>query len=221
MIKAVIFDLDGLLIDSEPLWWEAEIEVAKTVGIQLNKTSVLETTGLKVDKIVEHWFHKKPWTTPSRKEIEDALVGNLIARVKKEGKEMPGARKVLDIIKKKGVKIALASSSLMSIIDAATEKLGIREFFDEIYSAEFEEHGKPHPGVYLTAAKMLDVAPEQCLAFEDSFNGLLAAKSARIKCVCIPEEMHLENPKLAIADLVLPSLLDFGEAEWEKLASEK
>jgi sugar-phosphatase len=64
---------------------------------------------------------------------------------------------------------------------------------------------------------MLDVAPEQCLAFEDSFNGLLAAKSARMKCVCVPDKMFADNPKLAIADLILPSLEDFGEKDWERL----
>lgn len=211
--------MDGLLIDSEPLWWEAEIEVAKMAGLDLTKEQTLETTGLKVDKIVDHWFHKKPWTTPTKKDIEDALVRDLISRVEARGVEKPGARKILELMKKKNVKMALASSSLMPIIDAAVKKLGIREYFDEVYSAEFEEHGKPHPGVYLTTAKMLDVAPEYCLAFEDSFNGLLAAKSARMKCVCVPDGMFSDDPKLAIADLILPSLLDFEEKDWKKLAS--
>jgi mannitol-1-/sugar-/sorbitol-6-/2-deoxyglucose-6-phosphatase len=219
MIKAVIFDMDGLLIDSEPLWWEAEIEVAKMVGLSLTKMQALETTGLKVDKIVGHWFNKKPWTTPSRKEVEDALVRDLISRVEARGTEMPGARKILELMKQKDIKMALASSSLMSIIDAVMNKFGIREYFDEVYSAEYEEHGKPHPGVYITTAKKLDVAPEHCLAFEDSFNGLLAAKSARMKCVCVPDEMFSDHPKLAIADLILPSLEHFSEKDWEKLAA--
>jgi len=217
MIKAVIFDMDGLLIDSEPLWWEAEIEVAKMVGLNLTQQQALETTGLKVDKIVDHWFNKKPWTTPAKKEVENALVRNLISRVKERGSQKPGARAILEFAKKKGTKMALASSSLMSIIDAATDKLGIKKYFDEIYSAEFEEHGKPHPGVYITTANMLDVAPEFCLAFEDSFNGLLAAKAARMKCVCVPDESIQGDEKLAIADLVLPTLSDFRDEHWEKL----
>lgn len=219
MIKAVIFDMDGLLIDSEPLWWEAEIEVAKIAGLNLKKEQVLETTGLRVDKIIDHWFNIQPWETPSKKELEKALVDDLISRVKAKGTEMPGAREILEMMKKKNVKLALASSSLMLIIDATVDKFGIRKYFDELYSAEFEEHGKPHPGVYLTTAKMLDVAPEHCLAFEDSFNGLLAAKSARMKCVCVPDEMFSDHPKLAIADLILPSLLNFKEENWKELTS--
>ena len=210
--------MDGLLIDSEPLWWEAEIETAKMAGLELDKTQVVKTAGLRVDKIIDFWFNIKPWTTPSKKELEKALVADLISRVEARGKEMPGAIRVLEMVKEKKVKTALASSSLLRIIDAAVNKLGIRNYFDEIYSAEFEEHGKPHPGVYLTTAKMLDVAPEHCLVFEDSFNGLLAAKSARMKCVCVPDESIREDARLAIADLVIPSLLDFQEKAWKKLA---
>jgi mannitol-1-/sugar-/sorbitol-6-/2-deoxyglucose-6-phosphatase len=217
MIEAVIFDMDGLLIDSEPLWHEAEKATFALVGFNLTLEQCWETTGLKSNKIVEHWFMKKPWKDPSQKDIEKKLVGNLIALVKEKGKAKEGARFILDFMKKKKLKIALASSSVMEIINATVDKLNIRGYFDELYSAEYEEYGKPHPGVYLTTAKMLDIAPENCLAFEDSLNGILAAKSARIKCVAVPDESVEGSPKLSIADLIIPKLSDFSEDMWEEL----
>ena len=84
MIKAVIFDMDGLLIDSEPLWWEAEIETVKMVELYLTKEQTLETTGLKVDKVVEHWFNKKPWASPSKKKLRTPLSEILFLGLKQE-----------------------------------------------------------------------------------------------------------------------------------------
>lgn len=217
MIEAVIFDMDGLLIDSEPLWHRAEIAAAKLVDIYLTKEECLETTGLRSDKIIEHWYLKKPWSNLSKEEVKNKLVENLISLVNTEGKEKAGTHEILEFMKKKKVKIALASSSQMSIINAATDKLGIKEYFEELYSAEFEEHGKPHPGVYLTTAKALDVSAERCLTFEDSLNGLLSAKSARMKCVVVPDESIMGSHQLSIADMSLSSLKEFNEKSWLEL----
>ncbi len=218
MIKAVIFDMDGLLIDSEPLWHIAEIEISNKVGINLTKEECLETTGLKTEKIIEYWYHnKKSWDNFSLEDVKNMLIEKLILLVKEIGKEFPGAEFALVFIKKKNIKIALASSSSMNIINTVIDKLEIKNYFDEIYSAEFEEHGKPHPGVYLTTAKVLDVRPEECLAIEDSLNGMLAAKSARMKCLAVPDESITGNPRFAIVDEILPSLEFFNDEVWNKL----
>lgn len=217
MIEAIIFDMDGLLIDSEPLWHEAEIETANIVGIKMNKEQCFETTGLKSDKIIEHWYEKHKWKYPSQKKVEERLINKLISLVEKRGVEKAGAVNILEFFKKKRLKIALASSSQKIIINAVVKKLGIKKYFNAINSAEFEEYGKPHPAVYLKTAKLLKVNPVKCLAFEDSFNGLLAAKSARMKCVCVPDESIENSPKLAIADEVIPSLADFDNKTWKEI----
>lgn len=217
MIKAVIFDMDGLLIDSEPLWHEAEIDTFKLVNISLTEKECMETTGLRLNELVDYWHRKYPWDNFSKEEVGKRLTEKLLGLVKEKGAAKKGAEHILEFMKSKKIKIALASSSLKIKIETVVDKLGIRSYFDELYSAEFEEYGKPHPGVYITTAKTLDVPASECLAFEDSFNGLLAAKAAKMKCVCVPDESIAGSPKLAIADVVLPTLSDFNEKIWQML----
>lgn len=219
MIEAVIFDMDGLLIDSEPLWREAEMICFNKRGIPLTEEMCLQTLGLRVDQVVSHWHYAFPDIPINEKELVRELVDTVKALVLEKGVPREGVREVLEFVKGKDVKIALASSSHFVLIQAIVSKLGIRDYFLELYSAEMEEYGKPHPGVYITTAKVLSTVPERCLAFEDSLNGLLAAKSARMKCVCVPDESMHESPNVSIADLRLSSLLDFGEDHWARLNS--
>jgi len=123
----------------------------------------------------------------------------------------------LDLLEGKNVKIALASSSAYSIIDTVLNRLGIKEVFEEIYSAAEEEYGKPHPGVYLTTAKKLQIKPQECLVLEDSLNGVIAAKAAQMKCVAIPELFPDYHPKYIIADLVMKSLSEVNNDIWDKI----
>jgi sugar-phosphatase len=107
-----------------------------------------------------------------------------------------------------GLQLAVASSSPPRLIEASLARLGLRDHFTEIVSAESEPYGKPHPAVFLTTAARLGVAPTECLVFEDSLNGLVAAKAARMICVAVPERV---DPRFAFADLVLPSLEAFDD----------
>ena len=217
MIQAVIFDMDGVLIDSEPFWRESEIAVFGRMGLRLTDAMCRETMGLRIDEAVNHWHRRHRWETPAPAEVADQIVGGLIELIQRKGELMPGARRALDFFGSRGLKLGLASSSAYSIINAVVERLGLAGAFDCVYSAEEEPYGKPHPGVYLSAAGRLGVEPTECLAIEDSLNGVLAAKAARMRCVAIPERAERLDPRFAIADLTLDSLAGVGEGLWNKL----
>lgn len=217
VIEAVIFDLDGLLIDSEPLWQEAEMLVFRQVNIALTPELCLQTKGLRIDEVVNYWYQKYPWANLSKQKVENLIVAKVIELIHLKGKPLAGIDRAISFVKQKRVKIALASSSTLPIIQAALQKLELSHVFVEIYSAEAEILGKPYPGVYLTTANKLKIAPQKCLALEDSLNGVLAAKAAQMKCIAIPEPLQFGNPKFAIADTVLKSLEELNDTVWNNL----
>lgn len=208
MIEAVIFDMDGLLIDSEPFWKVVEIEVFKTVGIDLTVEMCLETVGLRIDEVVTYWHEKQPWENISKQAIEDSIVNKMIERITNEGEALPGVYDVIEFFWNKKIPMAIASSSYLRIIEAVVKRLKLKDFFEVIYSAEFEEYGKPNPATFITTAKKLGVSPMKCLVFEDSLNGVLAGKAARMITVAVPD---YENPKFIIADKILNSLEEWNE----------
>jgi sugar-phosphatase len=218
MIEAVIFDMDGVLIDSEPFWQESEIEVFGRAGLRLTREMCVQTMGLRVDEVVDYWHRRHGWEGFAAGELEEAIIGGVEQRILERGEAMEGVEHALDFFRGRGVKVALASSSAYRLIRAVTERFGLADKFDCVYSAEEEEYGKPHPGVYLTTARRLGVKPPACLAVEDSFNGVLAAKAARMKCVAVPEEGTRRDPRFAIADVVLGSLTEIDEEVWRRLS---
>ena len=108
----------------------------------------------------------------------------------------------------------MATSSYEILIQTVLRELGIEDHFEVYHSAEHEEHGKPHPAVYLTVAQRLGVSALRCLVIEDSLNGIISAKAARMKVVCIPEKTHHPEPKLIIADYHYESMLDLWK-DWK------
>jgi mannitol-1-/sugar-/sorbitol-6-/2-deoxyglucose-6-phosphatase len=174
----------------------------------------LQTKGLRIDEVVDYWYQKYPWTNIAKKEVEELIVAKVIELIQLKGEPLPGVDRAISFVVQKQVKIALASSSALPIIHAALKKLNLTNIFTEIYSAESELFGKPHPGVYLTTASKLNVVPQECLALEDSLNGVLAAKAAQMKCIAIPEPLQYHNPQFAIANVKLQSLLQFDEQLW-------
>jgi sugar-phosphatase len=205
-VKAVIFDMDGVLIDSEPLWQEAEIEVFATIGVELDGPMCAQTTGLRIDEAVAHWFDRRPWSGPTVGDVATRVVERVSELIAERGAPLPGLTPLVDLLAGRGVPLAVASSSPLELIETVVTHLGYEDLFSVVHSAISEPLGKPHPGVYLTAASLLGVHPTECLALEDSVNGVLAAKSARMRCVAVPAPADRTDRRFAIADAVVDSL---------------
>jgi mannitol-1-/sugar-/sorbitol-6-/2-deoxyglucose-6-phosphatase len=217
MIKAVIYDMDGILIDSEPLWRRAEIDVFRQVGVHLSEDMCRQTTGLRMDETVDYWYRRFRWRGASKKQIIEMVYKEVIHLVKTEGFANEGVYSSLEFVREQGAKSALASTSDMALIGAVLEKLQLKDRFAVIHSAEFEVYGKPHPAVYLSTARQLGVDPTSCVAIEDSINGMVAAKAARMKCIAIPDPILIGDKRLGIADVVLSSLKNIDQELWNCL----
>jgi mannitol-1-/sugar-/sorbitol-6-/2-deoxyglucose-6-phosphatase len=217
MIKAVIFDMDGLLIDSEPLWHEAEMLIFREVNLTLQKSDCLKTTGLRVDEVVDYWYRRHRWDCPPKAEIANKILHKVVELIREKALVKEGVAEVINFVTKLDIKVALASSSAYKIINTVIDKLALQESFEVVYSAQEEEYGKPHPGVYLTTARRLQVAPTECLAIEDSLNGVLAAKAARMRCIAVPEPAWRADRRFVIADAIVESLTEIDQQLWQKL----
>ncbi|MBN1191842.1 MAG: hexitol phosphatase HxpB [Dehalococcoidales bacterium] len=210
MIKAVIFDMDGLLIDSEPLWVEAVVEVFNQAGVPVKKDITQQTMGLRVNESVKYWLLRFPGMSSLSAEIlEERVTERVIELIREKGRPMKGAPEVVEILARKKLPLALASSSRMKVIDAVLEMLPVRPYLRVIRSAFDEDYGKPHPAVYINTAGELGVLPEECLAFEDSINGIISAKAAKMKCLAVPNPLIAGDKRFCLADMTLASLQDF------------
>ncbi|RXK86947.1 hexitol phosphatase HxpB [Filimonas effusa] len=211
LLDTVIFDMDGLLIDSEPLWAEAADELFSKYGFKLSHEQYATTTGLRTREFVQWWFrfHNIPESEDPKGEQE--IIQLVSDKVAAKGKIMPGVGYIFDFFAQHEFKIGLASSSPQGLIELVVDICGIRNFLNATASAGQLAYGKPHPQVYLDCAAKLDVAPTSCIAFEDSFNGMIAAKAARMKCVVVPHHSQLKEERWGAADLKLSSLQNFGQ----------
>jgi mannitol-1-/sugar-/sorbitol-6-/2-deoxyglucose-6-phosphatase len=204
--------MDGLLIDSEILWHRAEVEIFGRLGVPVPVDGGRSTKGLFVNEVVDYWYALYPWGGPSPSEVSDELLARVGDLVETEGRLMPGALRAIDLASARGP-IALASSTPVELIARCLNHFDLAERFASIHSAEFEPYGKPHPGVFLSAAASLGVRPNRCLVVEDSSAGVLSAKAASMVVVAVPTLEDRDDPVFALADLVLASLEELS-AQW-------
>ncbi|MBE7172800.1 MAG: hexitol phosphatase HxpB [Williamsia sp.] len=217
MLDTVIFDMDGLLIDSEPLWQKAGMDTLQLYGATITIEQYYGTTGLRTPEWIEYWFNYFSIDNTHKEEAVSTIEHKAIEYIRQDAIAFPGTHYIINFFREHGFKIGLATSSPLRLVDVVAEKLGIAHLLDAIASAEYLPFGKPHPQVYINCAAALNASPLNCVCFEDSFNGMIAAKAARMKCVAVPVPGQFKEAKWGAADLCLDSLLNFNDELLKKL----
>lgn len=206
---AALFDMDGLLIDSEPYWKSAEREAFGEVGIEITEEMALVSASMSPAEVAAHWFRFRPWEGRTQAELVAAVVARVAAQVSRHGAARTGVREALAHSVTMGWKAALVSNSPLALCRHTTGKLGIADAFCALFSAEQVERGKPEPDVYLHAARTLGVAASRCLVFEDSVGGVQAAIRAGMTVIAVPSAGQSFHAVSHAPHLVVPSLADF------------
>lgn len=205
-IQAVVFDLDGLLIDSEPLQLRAWDAYLRQHGAELSPELLQRMLGLRLVDSAELVARELelPATTAEVAAARDAL---FLATVPGNVRAMPGALELIAELRRRGRRLALATSGHRRYVDLALESAGLAGLFDVEVTGEMVALGKPAPDTYLRAAELLQLEPRQCLALEDAPNGVTSAKAAGMWCVAVPGE-HTPSARFRSADAVVSSLRD-------------
>ena len=202
-VQAVVFDMDGILIDSEHLWRKAEIAVFKNYGIYLTDDDCKKLMGIRTDEVVKQIIADFGGRDLPADVISGEIVDSVCELILVEGLAIQGFCDLAIELEKQHIPLAVATSSPMQVVNSVLKRTGLDQIFDQVVSAEKLPFGKPHPQVYIEACQALGKNPVDCLAIEDSLNGTLAAKAARMCVISIPEEDARSNKGFGIADFVI------------------
>lgn len=205
-IKAVIFDMDGVLIDSEPLWRTAMVKGFKQFGMTITEEECKTTMGRRINEVVNYWVNIHSVNPLKSPEIEKTIIEVLLNLIEKEGEAIAGVLDLLNFCKNKHLKIGLATSSSELLMQTVLNKLQIKNHFNSVVSAQNLKYGKPNPEVFLICAENLGVNPSECIVIEDSINGAIAAKAAQMHLIVVPDANSLNPEKFSIADYNLDNM---------------
>lgn len=183
MVKAVIFDMDGVLVDSQPIHYKADMIALEKLGVNVSLEQLQKYTGTSNPNRFAR-FKKDFGIAQSVEEItvlQESIIFDLIA--KNDLQPIKGVKQLLDNLKLHNLNLAVASSSSHRFIDAVLTKINIKDYFDIIVSGEDLKNSKPAPDIFLATANKLNITPADCIVIEDSENGVLAAITANMKCI--------------------------------------
>jgi HAD superfamily hydrolase (TIGR01509 family) len=204
---AVVFDLDGVLLDSEPVWNEAREALVRERGGTWDERATTDMMGMS-SKEWSSYMHDRLGVPMSAAEINDDVVRRVAASYEHGLPLLPHA---VETVRELGARwpLGLASSSNRPIIELVLERAGVRACFAAVVSSEEVPNGKPAPDVYLAAAREVDVDPAECVAVEDSTNGIKSAVAAGMRTIAVPNrQFRPDDEVLATAAVVVPSLTE-------------
>ncbi|MDI1354857.1 MAG: hexitol phosphatase HxpB [bacterium] len=205
-LKAVIFDMDGVLINSEQLWRRAMIKGFGEYHMFLTEEDCRKTMGMRFGEVIHLWLQHFKLVHLSAPLIEERVMNLLLDLIEKEGAYIAGIPEIIGFCRQKSLPMGLATSSSRLLMNAVLTKLGLHTTLQVTVSAEYLKHGKPHPEVFLICAEKLGVLPSECLVIEDSINGIIAAKAAQMKVVAVPDEEHADLKQFVLADYKFSSM---------------
>ncbi len=210
MLKGAIFDMDGLLLDTERLYCESWIEAARAFRqepVEGFPRAVCGSSGQKMLDIIGEYYPEV-----DAEAFRDFCLCRVLDILQREIPEKPGMREILYFFHKHGVKLAVASSTKLDTIKDSLGRLGVLPLFDAVVSGQQVENGKPAPDIFLLAAERIGCAPGECYVFEDSANGIRAGVAAGCCTVMIPDLIEPDAELCSLADAVYGSLNEAIEA---------
>ncbi len=210
--EAVIFDMDGVLINSEPLWRRAMVKGFGESGMVVSEDECRQTMGMRIAEVVKLWLHRFNQPASSSDLIELRIMDVLLELIEREGRALDGVHELLDFCEAKKLKCGLATSSSVRLMKAVLARLGLQKKFSATISAERLRYGKPHPEVFLLCAENLKCHPQKCLVIEDSLNGVIAAKAASMTVIAVPDDDYLH------ADVLRQKQFSLADERAEKMA---
>ena len=207
---AVIFDMDGLLVDTEACWARAEREVFESLGVTLNEADCRLTAAMTTSAVVEFWFARSPWESMSKGAAEEAVIERVAHLMGDACQLMPGALSALNMVRAFQLPVAVATNSPRRLAERALTGSGIRHYPEQLVTVDDVPAGKPAPDLYLLAAERLGVAAQHCIALEDSPRGAEAALRAGMRVVAVQADIRREARAFRGASLLLESLEDLS-----------
>jgi HAD superfamily hydrolase (TIGR01509 family) len=202
--RAVIFDMDGLLLDTETLWHDAEVELFRRHGAEFSWDDKMAVIGTSYDFTARYFADRLGRPREEGDELVDEMVELMHERVRRQVEARPGALELVERLRDlDGVRIGLASNSPRFLVEDALATAGLTDAFEAIVTSSDVEHAKPAPDIYLRACADLGVAPSEALALEDSASGVAAAKAAGLACIAVPQYAETD---VSAADRIVDSL---------------